>query len=157
MPYATFRANGDVAALYHEKGEGRSFLPLDSAQVLHFLLEGEPDFAETLLDATDKGYKILLYSLINLLTERHLVEQGNNDGNAALRLQEWLDRVEGDGTDARYSLAISDTKMVRVIEDVIGLLINKGVFHFTDLPEASRQILMVRRELRYYLADEDAD
>ncbi len=156
MPYATFRSDGEIDALYRDDGPGRTFLALDSARTLHFLLEGDMEFAASMLQATDKGYKILLYSLIHLLTERHLLE-GDAGGDAGIRLEELLNRVEGDDPDVRQSLALSDTKMVRVIEDVLALLIDKGIFRFADLPEASRQILMVRRELRYYLADDEAE
>ena len=49
---------------------------------------------------------------------------------------------------ALQSLEQSDQAMARVLEDVIGLLIEKGVIRFTDLPEAAQTKLMTRRELR---------
>lgn len=45
-------------------------------------------------------------------------------------------------TDA---LKLSDSGLVRVVEDLIDVLINRGVFQFTDLPEAAQVKLMERR------------
>lgn len=46
------------------------------------------------------------------------------------------------------SLEQSDQAMARVLEDLIHLLIEKGVIRFTDLPDAAQRKLMTRRELR---------
>ena len=48
-------------------------------------------------------------------------------------------------TDA---LKLSDSGLVRVVEDLIDVLINRGVFQFTDLPEAVQVKLMERRQTR---------
>jgi hypothetical protein len=37
---------------------------------------------------------------------------------------------------------------VRVLEDVIDLLVEKGVFRFTDLPAPAQEKLLSRRSLR---------
>lgn len=42
----------------------------------------------------------------------------------------------------------SDLDFVRVLEDVIHLLMDKGVIRFTDLPEAARDKLTARQSLR---------
>mgnify|MGYP001333391508 CR=1 FL=1 len=42
----------------------------------------------------------------------------------------------------------SDLGLARVLEDLIDLLIEKGVFRFTDLPEAAQSKLLARRGLR---------
>ena len=61
----------------------------------------------------------------------------------------------------QLSLEQTDQSMVRVLEDVINLLVEKGVIRFTDLPEAAQGKLLNRRQLRderqsvYVLADED--
>jgi hypothetical protein len=41
-----------------------------------------------------------------------------------------------------------DVDLVRVLEDVIDLLVARGVFRFTDLPESAQQKLMFRKTLR---------
>ncbi|MDJ0738393.1 MAG: hypothetical protein QNJ91_01670 [Gammaproteobacteria bacterium] len=41
-----------------------------------------------------------------------------------------------------------DVDLVRVLEDVIDLLIARGVFRFTDLPESAREKLLFRKTLR---------
>ncbi|TDO14005.1 tryptophan synthase subunit beta like protein [Halomonas ventosae] len=42
----------------------------------------------------------------------------------------------------------SDLAFVRVLEDVIELLMDKGVISFTDLPEPARDKVMERQSLR---------
>lgn len=42
----------------------------------------------------------------------------------------------------------SDLGLARVLEDLIDLLIEKGAFRFTDLPEAAQKKLLSRRGLR---------
>ena len=46
------------------------------------------------------------------------------------------------------ALRQSDADFVRVLDDLISLLLNKGTIMFTDLPTEARQKLMVRRRLR---------
>lgn len=45
-------------------------------------------------------------------------------------------------------LRSSDLAFVRVLEDVIELMIAKGVISFTELPEAAREKLLKRQTLR---------
>ncbi len=47
-----------------------------------------------------------------------------------------------------YGLMDSDAGMVRVLEDLINLLIDKGLIAVTDLPEAAQQKLLARGALR---------
>ncbi len=49
---------------------------------------------------------------------------------------------------ARERLKISDLEMVRVFEDVIEIMIDKGLILITDLPEAAQEKLMERHRLR---------
>ncbi|WP_111415578.1 tryptophan synthase subunit beta like protein [Billgrantia lactosivorans] len=46
------------------------------------------------------------------------------------------------------ALSKSDLAFVRVLEDVINVLMDKGVLSFTDLPEPAQQKLMERQSLR---------
>ncbi|MDY0013014.1 MAG: hypothetical protein RBS40_09010 [Rhodocyclaceae bacterium] len=48
-------------------------------------------------------------------------------------------------------LADSDLRLVRVLEDLIDLLIDKEVIRFTDLPAPAQDKLMTRRSLRHSL------
>lgn len=41
-----------------------------------------------------------------------------------------------------------DVDLVRVLEDVIDLLVARGVFRFTDLPTSAQEKLMFRKNLR---------
>jgi len=41
-----------------------------------------------------------------------------------------------------------DLELVRVLEDVIDLLVERGVFRFTDLPEAAQEKLLFRKSVR---------
>lgn len=51
------------------------------------------------------------------------------------------------------SLSQSDLALVRVIEDLIDTLIEKGLIQFTDLPSAAQAKLLSRRETRAALKD----
>lgn len=59
-------------------------------------------------------------------------------------------------------LAASDLALVRVLEDVIDLLVERSVIRFTDLPAAAQEKLNARRSARaslrqLNLLDDDAD
>ncbi|WP_431023492.1 tryptophan synthase subunit beta like protein [Halomonas sp. H5] len=67
--------------------------------------------------------------------------------------REWLpgDDPELDrflGRDARDPMLASDLELVRVLEDLIQVLMDKGVISFTDLPDAARDKLLTRQSLR---------
>lgn len=49
------------------------------------------------------------------------------------------------------TLEQSDMRLVRVLEDLIDLLIERNVIHFTDLPQAAQEKLLERRSLRQSL------
>lgn len=46
------------------------------------------------------------------------------------------------------ALESTDTELVRVLEDVIDLLTEKGLIQFTDLPKVAQQKLLTRQTLR---------
>ena len=50
--------------------------------------------------------------------------------------------------DKASVLSQTDTSLVRVLEDLIDVLITRGVIQFTDLPEAAQAKLLERRETR---------
>lgn len=50
-------------------------------------------------------------------------------------------------------LSQSDTAIARVLEDLVDVLITRGVIQFTDLPEAAQLKLMSRRQTRARLKD----
>jgi hypothetical protein len=51
----------------------------------------------------------------------------------------------------RQLLAESDMKMVRLVDDLIDLLIEKGVIKFTDLPQAAGEKYLQRQAARRQL------
>lgn len=53
-----------------------------------------------------------------------------------------------DDPDVQAFLHRLDIDLVRVLEDVIDLLVARGVFRFTDLPESAREKLLFRKNLR---------
>lgn len=55
---------------------------------------------------------------------------------------------KGELTDTLEWLVESDLKMVRVLEDLIEVLIQRNVINFTDLPLAAKNKLLQRRSLR---------
>lgn len=73
----------------------------------------------------------------------------------------WL---SGAALDARLqSLQRSDLELVRVIEDLVGVLVSRGLIRYTDLPEAARRKLEARASTRAglgglsSLVEEDGD
>lgn len=54
---------------------------------------------------------------------------------------------------AAQALSESDTAIARVLEDLIDVLITRGVIQFTDLPEAAQGKLLSRRQTRATLKD----
>lgn len=52
---------------------------------------------------------------------------------------------------AAHTLGASDLALVRVIEDVVDLLVQKGVIMFTDLPVPAQQKLIARGRMRQSL------
>ena len=55
--------------------------------------------------------------------------------------------------ELRDGLVASDLDLIRVLEDLITVLINKRIIALTDLPRAAQQKLADRCELRSRLAD----
>lgn len=56
--------------------------------------------------------------------------------------------AHGGGESQLQQLTDTDLELVRVIEDLIDLLIDRGVITFTDLPEAAQEKLSKRQSLR---------
>jgi hypothetical protein len=80
------------------------------------------------------------------------------DSNAE-ELQDFLREIQ---PQHKKDLANSDLEMVRVLEDLVGLLIERSVIRFTDLPSAAQTKLLSRHELRSQhqgmnLLDDDDD
>lgn len=49
---------------------------------------------------------------------------------------------------AKLDLSRSDTQLARVVEDLITLLVTKGMIHLVELPEAAQTKLATRAEAR---------
>lgn len=64
----------------------------------------------------------------------------------------FLLRHGGDAA-AVEALAATDVNLVRVVEDLIGLLAENGVIMFTDLPEGAQRKLLLRERLRARLGE----
>jgi len=58
------------------------------------------------------------------------------------------ERASLDDPEVQAFLRQLDIDLVRVLEDVVDLLIGRGVFRFTDLPASAQQKLMFRKNLR---------
>lgn len=62
-------------------------------------------------------------------------------------LLQWLDAQEK--MQLRLAkLRNSDLEMIRVLEDLVTVLVDRGVIRYTDLPEAARRKLHARAETR---------
>jgi len=67
-------------------------------------------------------------------------------------VQHFIVRTERLG-ELKQDLVTSDNNMVRVLEDLIDVLIRKGVIATSDLPGAARDKLERRRKLRTEIRD----
>lgn len=63
---------------------------------------------------------------------------------------ELIEFMKGMGME-QSGLEQSDMRLVRVLEDLIDLLIERNVIHFTDLPQAAQEKLLERRSMRQSL------
>ena len=61
-------------------------------------------------------------------------------GNLRTALHNWLAARE-EVKERLASLKESDLELVRVLEDVVSVLVEKGVIRYTDLPDAARRKL----------------
>ncbi len=59
-----------------------------------------------------------------------------------------MDGFLGRSGGGHSALAASDMRLVRVLEDVIDLLIERGLIRFTDLPQSAQGKLLERKSLR---------
>ncbi|KAF1054215.1 MAG: hypothetical protein GAK43_01012 [Stenotrophomonas maltophilia] len=79
------------------------------------------------------------------------VERDTFDGAVAVPADDpdvvaWLKHA---ALDARLqTLQRSDLEMVRVLEDLVSVLVSRGVIRYTDLPEAARRKLEARASTR---------
>ena len=64
---------------------------------------------------------------------------------------EFLDFLKAENQDIKQTierLNTSDIELIRVLDDLIELLINKKIIKFTDLPNEAQKKLMMRQTLR---------
>jgi hypothetical protein len=64
----------------------------------------------------------------------------------------WLAMREG-VHERLAQLKSSDLEMIRVLEDLVDVLVTRGVLRYTDLPAAAREKLHARAEVRSKLGD----
>ncbi|WP_275289381.1 tryptophan synthase subunit beta like protein [Halomonas elongata] len=61
--------------------------------------------------------------------------------------------MEGEASEETTHFQASDLAFVRVLEDVIQLLMDKGVISFVELPEAAQEKVLERQRLRRRLVE----
>ncbi|TVO68602.1 hypothetical protein [Sedimenticola selenatireducens] len=67
----------------------------------------------------------------------------------------FLSSGQFDDTETKAYLSQTDYDMIRVVEDVIDLMINKNLILLTDLPSAAQHKLIARKRLRAKFLLED--
>ncbi|MEP4149387.1 MAG: hypothetical protein ABJL54_19360 [Halioglobus sp.] len=84
-------------------------------------------------------------------------EQGNVVAMSVVMADGFEEEVAGDSPEltsflsnqqAANTLDSTDQDFVRVLEDVVELLISKGIILFTDLPDSAQEKIMRRQKLR---------
>lgn len=68
-------------------------------------------------------------------------------------LKEYLARLAGatHTPEVASALSESDQALIRVVDDLVNVLVEKNLMRFTDLPEAAQKKLLERRSLRQSL------
>lgn len=61
--------------------------------------------------------------------------------------QRWLE-IQDEKYSQLAGLRNSDQDMARVLEDLVGVLIDRGIIRFTDLPEPAQRKLQARAQTR---------
>jgi hypothetical protein len=67
---------------------------------------------------------------------------GGSDDDALISNLRWMSEVEA-----------SDRAFIRVLEDLIDVLVDRGVIRFTDLPEAAQAKISQRQSMRRKIHD----
>jgi len=94
----------------------------------------------------DDAGMIIALSTMETESIHEWVAEGSGDLNDFL-----LGMASGNApldTHAVRALSESDQAVIRVVEDVVDLLIQKNLLHFTDLPVRAQEKLLNRRSLR---------
>ncbi|WP_163337407.1 hypothetical protein [Desulfopila sp. IMCC35008] len=60
----------------------------------------------------------------------------------------------GDIASYQTLLTLMDTRIVRVLDDLIDVLVDKNIIRFTDLPEDARKKIGDRKRIRQKMRDE---
>ncbi|KAB2314643.1 hypothetical protein F8A87_00660 [Betaproteobacteria bacterium SCN2] len=71
----------------------------------------------------------------------------------APELKQYLLRLAGGGhrPELANALEASDHALIRVVDDLVNVLIEKNLMRFTDLPDAAQKKLLERQSLRQSL------
>jgi hypothetical protein len=71
----------------------------------------------------------------------------------APELKEYLAQLASDtpAPEVAHALSDSDQALIRVVDDLVNVLVEKNLMRFTDLPEAAQKKLLERRSLRQSL------
>jgi hypothetical protein len=79
----------------------------------------------------------------------HHAQKTNAVEQKSLFDDELLEFLGGKESHALINLlSLSDSNIIRIIEDLIELLINKNIILFTELPEAAQLKIHERRQIR---------
>lgn len=62
--------------------------------------------------------------------------------------------TSGDIASYETLLTLMDTRVIRVLDDLIDLLVKKNIIIFTDLPEEARQKIGERKKVRQRLQED---
>ena len=84
---------------------------------------------------------------------------GQQVDDEPLSEQELEDFLAGEYDKTSYEalLTAADKKMIRVLDDLIEILVNKNIILLTDLPDEAREKLGNRREVRKRMHENGAE
>ena len=88
-------------------------------------------------------------TIVNLTTQSDNVSEWLESSDP--EIIRFLNQESPDVGEVLHALSHSDAEMIRVIEDLIDILIDKQVLRYNDLPDAVRRKIDARSNLRITL------
>lgn len=152
MLYVKRDATGNITSLCSEPEPASVKVPVE-------LLTGfEPVTLENALDVFRQTEHLKLYAKRNQQGEMVEVSTEHRGDNEPINNDEVRDifkRIYPDALKSQvtHELKDSDTQMIRVLEDLIELLIEKNIINLTELPRAAQQKIFNRKKIRQLLSD----
>jgi hypothetical protein len=89
--------------------------------------------------------------VVSVIANPGSIEQGRLKSGDS-EIQDFFDKQQAT-RQLQEVLVASDMSFVRVLEDLIGVLLDKGILMLTDLPDAAQEKILERKGIRDHIAN----